>query len=159
MRSHNFLISRTNLIIDLLNIINPGLEAWVSTSVLAPDVFLPLRRALKLLNAVIKEFNSIKMPAGVKTMGQVRLASFLASSALIWLQLALNLHGVLQQHYARIAPQISDIRTEMLEQAGLLQGLILSHLLLKSLVKIALWTFARTEVPTSDYQLLKPWVT
>jgi hypothetical protein len=62
---------RPNLIPDLMDIINAGLETWHSVPIIEPHGFLALRRALKAMNQILKEFNSMKMLTGIKTMGQV----------------------------------------------------------------------------------------
>lgn len=64
--------SRPTLVNDLMAIITTNLQARYSSPTEDPRSTLTLRRTLKLLNSVIKEFASMKMLSGVKIMAQVR---------------------------------------------------------------------------------------
>lgn len=57
---------------DIMNTIGMGLETWDTSPSMQPNVFTLLRRSLKVLNLIIKEFTSMKMLTGVKLTGQVR---------------------------------------------------------------------------------------
>lgn len=64
---------RGNLVNDLIGIIDVHLQKRYVLMDQDPMVVLTLRRSVKLLNGIIKEFASIKMLNGVKTMANVRL--------------------------------------------------------------------------------------
>lgn len=57
---------------DIMSTIGMGLKAWDASPAMEPNAFLLLRRSLKGLNLIIKEFTSMKMLTGVKLTGQVR---------------------------------------------------------------------------------------
>jgi len=70
------LLSRPNLIPFIFETIDTGLKRRYAMSINDPVDTLKLRRSLQLLNGVIKEFSSVKMPSGMKVMAQVN-SSFL----------------------------------------------------------------------------------
>lgn len=55
-----------------MGVIDTDLQARYASTTEDPRNTLTLRRSLKLLNGILKEFASIKMLNGVKTMVQVR---------------------------------------------------------------------------------------
>ena len=61
---------RPNLVTDLMSLIDLKLRIRYSSTLDAQNT-LVLRRCLQLLNAILKEFASIKMPAGMKVMAEV----------------------------------------------------------------------------------------
>ncbi|EMD40680.1 hypothetical protein CERSUDRAFT_111258 [Gelatoporia subvermispora B] len=126
-----------DLISHLVNIINASIEAR-STNV-SPSQSLPLRRSLEILNAVLKEFASIKMPSGIKTMGR----------------LVGDLHMILQAHYSRIAAAFpSTLNPSTVSLPRTAEDLFMAHLVFKCVVKLAVWAWHRN----NDHQHLQPWV-
>lgn len=77
-------MSRPTLISDLVKLIDADLQKRYIQNIEDPRNTLRLRRSLKLLNGILKEFASIKLPNGVKAMAQVQqnLLSFIVSFAL-----------------------------------------------------------------------------
>jgi hypothetical protein len=57
---------------SIMSTIGMGLETWHTSPAMEPSTFLLLRRSLKALNLIVKEFISMKMLTGVKLTGQVR---------------------------------------------------------------------------------------
>lgn len=62
---------RPNLLDDLVHTIDSHWQARYTSGRQDSRDTLRLRRSLKLLNAILKEFASIKLPNGMKIMGQV----------------------------------------------------------------------------------------
>jgi hypothetical protein len=70
---HNHIFNfRGSLVNDVVGMIDMKLQARYTTMEQDPRNVLMLRRGLKLLNGILKEFASIKMLNGVKTMAKVR---------------------------------------------------------------------------------------
>jgi hypothetical protein len=65
-------MSRPTLISDLVKLIDADLQKRYIQNIEDPRNILRLRRSLKLLNGILKEFASIKLPNGVKAMAQVQ---------------------------------------------------------------------------------------
>jgi len=68
---YDFII-RGNLLSDLITSINLNLQKRYETKTDDPLDALVLRRSLKLLYGILKEFSNIKMPNGVKIMAKAR---------------------------------------------------------------------------------------
>jgi hypothetical protein len=65
---------RPELLPGLLNVISANAEArFIAPS---PDASLALRRALHVLNQILKEISAIKIPSGVQFMGTVSPTCF-----------------------------------------------------------------------------------
>lgn len=62
-----------------MSIINSGVESHCTGTTSVSS--LPLRRGLETLNAILKEFTSVKMPSGIKIMGQVGSLLFMIDDA------------------------------------------------------------------------------
>lgn len=67
---------RPNLLDNLIQTIDSHWQARYTSGKQDSRDTLRLRRSLKLLNAILKEFASIKLPNGMKTMGQVCTYTF-----------------------------------------------------------------------------------
>ena len=63
---------RPTLVTDLVKTIDLHLHKRFISMVEDPKDTLRLRRSLGILNGIIKEFASIKLPNGIKAMAQVR---------------------------------------------------------------------------------------
>lgn len=66
---------RPTLLNDLFDMINTQMAARYGAGISHPPSIIPLRRALDVLNQVIKEFTSMKMLGGVNTTASVCLMS------------------------------------------------------------------------------------
>ena len=64
------LVARPNLLNELTQVIDTNMQLHLAGNQ-DPAAFLLLRRGLKALNSIIKEFASIKLPGGIQTMAQV----------------------------------------------------------------------------------------
>jgi len=63
---------RPTLVDDLVQIIDSNLRERYTSGKEDLINYLKIRRSLKLLNGILKEFSAIKLPNGMKTMAQVR---------------------------------------------------------------------------------------
>ena len=63
--------ARPNLVSDLVESIDTNLQLRYASVNSDPRTILVLKRSLRLLNGILGEFASIKMPAGIRVMGQV----------------------------------------------------------------------------------------
>ncbi|KAJ3517980.1 hypothetical protein NLJ89_g157 [Agrocybe chaxingu] len=119
-----------NLIDDLVKIINENLQKRYVSSIEDPRDTLRLRRSLKLLNGILKEFSSIKLPNGMKAMaqmvGQLRL--------------------LLQGYYSQMSLAFSsgNITQENIASQSVYDNILLSHLVYKCLAKIAAWLWNKS---------------
>lgn len=68
-------VSRPTLFQDLLTSIDVHTKVFVAAEGSDMRASLILRRSLEVLNAVLKELATVKMPAGVKLYGQVCIYS------------------------------------------------------------------------------------
>ncbi|KAI0776057.1 ARM repeat-containing protein [Trametes elegans] len=127
------------LVPHLAGAINTSIEARYNGS--NPNATVLLRRSLELLNAILKEFAAYKMLTGVKTMGQ----------------LVRDLQLPLQAHYARFGPSLLSLTAASLGQVSTVEDLLLSHLIYKSLSRLAFWAYHRCKC-CHDYEDLAPWV-
>lgn len=62
---------RPSLFTQIMPVVESGLLSLATSTNAAVQSTLVLRRSLKVLNSVLKEFSNVKMPAGIKTMSQV----------------------------------------------------------------------------------------
>jgi hypothetical protein len=65
------LLFRSSLLTDLMSVIDNNIQLRCSSQVVDPRNTLMLRRSIKVLTEVLKEFLGYKMLAGVRTMGNV----------------------------------------------------------------------------------------
>ncbi|KAF7301791.1 Importin N-terminal domain-containing protein [Mycena indigotica] len=124
-----------NLVDDLLQGIQATFQKHFSDPVNenAQDTLL-LRRSLKLLSTICKEFSSVKMPSGLKTMAMIVSKS---QSILAGLYSSL-ISTYLKNPY----PGIISPRT--------CTDLLLGHLVFKSVSSIATWLFMRLTSAKSE---------
>ncbi|KAH9482382.1 Importin-11 [Psilocybe cubensis] len=114
-----------NLLDDLVNVIDGNLQKRYISLLEDPCDTLRLRRSLSLLNKILKEFASIKLPNGIKAMG------------LIVGQLRLLLYGYYSKMSATFAAQ--HISPQNISSQSLHDNILLSHLVYKCLIKMAVW--------------------
>ncbi|EPQ59406.1 ARM repeat-containing protein [Gloeophyllum trabeum ATCC 11539] len=120
------------LIPDLRRTIEENLRARYSTAVPDERSALVLVRSLRLVNEVLKEFGSIKMPGGMKTMAKI----------------VEDLHLDFYGYYAKLGPTItSTLSPETVNQPRVAEDLTISHLVFKCMVKMTTWVWHR---PTMD---------
>ncbi|TDL29402.1 ARM repeat-containing protein [Rickenella mellea] len=127
------------LIGHLVDSINVHLDAWLSQNS-KPSSTLILRRSFELLNGILKEFATIKMPAGIKVLGTIIDENYL----------------VLQQHYTRLtaALQTSLVPGSLgLERTA--ECMFLAHIAFKCLVKMVVWLF--NKLGSQNHSVLENW--
>ncbi|KAM6495766.1 Armadillo-type fold [Amanita muscaria] len=120
-----------NLVNNLMSLIDSNLQILYSSAEENPQIKLVLRRSLQLLNAILKEFASIKMPSGMKIMAE----------------LADQLHVVLYNYYSTIAGSfaVSSTNLTSMENTRVYNHFLLAHLVFKNLVKIAVWLWNKVD--------------
>lgn len=138
---------RPTLVDDLVQIIDSNLRERYTSGKEDLLNYLKIRRSLKLLNGVLKEFSAIKLPNGVKTMAQVRRWFYLVylltnheSS-----QIVARLRPLLYDYYARMSTTFSvgGITPENISSHRISEDILLSHLVFKCLVKIGIWLWSK----------------
>ncbi|KAI6047441.1 ARM repeat-containing protein [Pisolithus marmoratus] len=136
-----------SLLTDLLSIIESTLQSLCTSSSGSMLSTLPLRRALKVLNAVLKEISSMKMLTGIKTMGEITN----------------QLCGVFLTYYSelcrsQLSPILSPLHPAILSREHTLCVIVVAHLIYKCLIKLALWSWPRiTRRGKDDLQDLQAW--
>ena len=68
---------------ELLTISQKSLESFLSSGGNDMNAYLVSNRALGIINAILKELASIKMPSGIRVTGQVRTILAIGSIILI----------------------------------------------------------------------------
>ncbi|KAF8663451.1 hypothetical protein AX16_001021 [Volvariella volvacea WC 439] len=134
-----------NLLNDLMTVIDTTLQKRYQGGSDDSRDTLMLRRSLKLLNAIIKELASVKMPNGIKIMAQV----------------AEQLQTVLYQYYSNLASTLSPsaITMQTIGTQRVVMDILFSHLVYKCATKIAAWTWNRIDrVPKEEQQRNTLWV-
>ncbi|KZT19271.1 ARM repeat-containing protein [Neolentinus lepideus HHB14362 ss-1] len=102
---------------------------------------LILIRSLRLVNAVLKEFASIKMPGGVKVMAK----------------LVEDLHLDFYSYYARLGLTITSTLTpETVSQPRMTEDMTVAHLVFKCLVKMTTWLWQRPNM--DEAQKMQDWI-
>ncbi|KIL00584.1 hypothetical protein PAXRUDRAFT_821482 [Paxillus rubicundulus Ve08.2h10] len=128
------------LFTEIMPVVESGLVALVNSPNATMASTLSLRRGLKVLNSIFKEFASIKFLTGIKTM----------------LEVTDQLRAVLLGYYSQISPIILGIKD--LSQECTIASLIVAHLSYKCLVKMALWAWPRIIRDTQgELTNLKSW--
>ncbi|KAK7695434.1 hypothetical protein QCA50_000070 [Cerrena zonata] len=124
-----------NVLPDLVNIINNNITARYNGS---PSNFIALRRALELVNAILKEGMSQRMLTGVRTV----------------VQIVKQLHPLLQAHYITVANSLASITPETAFQPQATEEIFLAHLIYKCLAKNAAFMYRqRGQEPEFE-----PWI-
>ncbi|PFH52845.1 hypothetical protein AMATHDRAFT_1887 [Amanita thiersii Skay4041] len=120
-----------NLINDLMSVIDTTLQKYYSSIGENNQALLLLRRSLQLLNSILKEFGSIKMPTGVKVMAEI----------------VDQLHLILYSYYSKIAASVSpsNVNLQNLDSPYVYGNFLLAHLIFKCLVKIAVWLWQKVD--------------
>ncbi|KAF8974448.1 armadillo-type protein [Flammula alnicola] len=133
------------LISDLVKVIDTNLQKRYISMVEDPRDTLRLRRSLKLLNGILKEFASIKLPNGVKAMAQI----------------VEQLRLLLQGYYSTMSVTFSAscMSPENLASQTVHDNILLSHLVYKCLVKMAAWLWNKLgRLSAEEHQRNQAWV-
>ncbi|RDB22808.1 Importin-11 [Hypsizygus marmoreus] len=141
----DFPLNWENLVNDLLGVINTNLQKRYFAMSEDPRETLMLRRSLKLLNGVVKEFASIKMLNGVKTMAK----------------LVQDLHPVLSGYYSQMSTTISasTVTPQSISSSKIHDDILLTHLVYKCMVKMAIWLWNRIDkIPKDEQERNRTWI-
>ncbi|KAF8351332.1 armadillo-type protein [Amanita rubescens] len=134
-----------NVVTDLMTIIDSNLQSYYSSAEDTTHNSLVLRRCLQLLNAILKEFASIKMPSGMQIMAQ----------------LTEQLHVVLHNYYSSMSAIFSTLNTNLqnIESPKVYNNILLAHLVFKCLVKIAVWLWNKIDkLPRGEVEKNALWL-
>ncbi|KAK2466318.1 hypothetical protein APHAL10511_001960 [Amanita phalloides] len=154
---------RPNLVTDLMSVIDSNLKMRHSSAEDNAQNTLVLRRSLQLLNAVLKEFASIKMPSGMKIMAEVIIDDALMNGVfkIVYVQLAEQLHLILYNYYSSMSATFSSLdgNLQNIESTQVYNNILLAHLIFKSLVKIAVWLWNKIDkLPKSEVEKNAIWL-
>ncbi|KAI6134978.1 ARM repeat-containing protein [Pisolithus croceorrhizus] len=136
-----------SLLTDLISIVESTLQSLCASSSGSMLSTLALRRALKVLNAVLKEISSMKMLTGIKTMGEITN----------------QLCGLFLTYYSelcrsQLSPILSPLHPAILSREHTLCVIVVAHLIYKCLIKLALWSWPRiVRHGKDDLQDLQAW--
>ncbi|KAF8450539.1 ARM repeat-containing protein [Boletus edulis BED1] len=126
---------------QLMPVVQEGLLSLTSSPNATIQSTLSLRRSLKVLNSVIKEFSNMKMLTGIKIMSQVTD----------------QLRNIILEYYSRLSPTILSIGG-LLEQERIAASITVAHLVYKCLMRMALWSWPRiTRDVKGELTELKEW--
>ncbi|KIJ20291.1 hypothetical protein PAXINDRAFT_166384 [Paxillus involutus ATCC 200175] len=128
------------LFTEIMPVVENGLVSLVNSPNATMASTLSLRRGLKVLNTIFKEFSNIKILTGIKTM----------------LEVTDKLRAILLEYYSQVSPIILGIKD--LSRECTVASLIVAHLTYKCLVKMALWAWPRIVRDTQgEFTDLKAW--
>ncbi|KDR83604.1 hypothetical protein GALMADRAFT_219426 [Galerina marginata CBS 339.88] len=134
-----------DLINDLVKIIDTNLQRRYILLLEDPRDTLRLRRSLALLNGVLKEFASIKLPNGMKAMAQI----------------VEQLRLVLSNYYSKTSTTFSanTLSPQNIGSQIIYDNILLSHLVYKCLAKMAAWLWNKLgRLSGEDLQRNQSWV-
>ncbi|TCD64327.1 hypothetical protein EIP91_004237 [Steccherinum ochraceum] len=120
----DFPVTWPAVIPHLVNIIDVNLAARYTGG---NSEFLPLRRSLELLHAITKEFSTIKMAGGMRSMAQIVEAT----------------HLKLQDYYSAINASLAGLSPSSVADSRVAEDLLLAHLSFKCLTKCATWSYQK----------------
>ncbi|KAG6833896.1 hypothetical protein H0H87_007907 [Tephrocybe sp. NHM501043] len=130
-----------NLINDIIATINTHLStraAAADADSQAKKDTLILRKCFKLLNVIVKEFASIKMLNGIKTMA--KLVEYLYPAIFqMYSEVAANVSPSTVSPHTILLPRVHD-------------DILLSHLAYKCLVKMTIWLWNRLDKVSAEEQ-------
>ncbi|THH11497.1 hypothetical protein EW145_g638 [Phellinidium pouzarii] len=130
-----------NLMTDLMSSTDNAIKFFVNSAGNDLKATLILRRCLEILNTIFKEFSSVRMPSGIKVMGQLVVA----------------LHQVFEGYYAILTTIFSPMMdTSSVSTRPTADAIFLAHLTYKCLCKLAVWTWNRTGL--NSFRELQPWI-
>ncbi|KIJ70097.1 hypothetical protein HYDPIDRAFT_178457 [Hydnomerulius pinastri MD-312] len=114
------------LFTQIIPVVENGLVSLANSPNANLQSTLSLRRSLKVVNSILKEFSSMKMMTGVKTMAEITD----------------QLRGVLLGYYSQLSPMVLNIK-DVLNEERTVALLTAAHLTYKCLIKMALWSWPR----------------
>ncbi|TFK43406.1 armadillo-type protein [Crucibulum laeve] len=119
------------LINDLLGVVDSNLNKRYSSPQEDPRDTLMLRRGLKLLNGILKEFSGMKMLSGVKVMANI----------------VEQLRVLLSNYYSKMTPSFSPdiINVQNIGSPRIYDEILLTHLVYKTLTKMGIWLWNRID--------------
>lgn len=140
-------------------VVESGLLALASSPNVTMQSTLSLRRSLKVLGSVIKEFSSTKMLTGIKTMFQVCWPPpTIALLVHLHRQITDQLRNIILAYYSQLSPTILSING-LLGQERTVALITVAHLVYKCLVNMASWSWPRIiRDEKNDLAELKEWV-
>lgn len=132
---HDFPTNWPNLVTDLMAVIDSNLQKRYVQHSSDPRDALMLRRSLQLINAILKEFASIKMLNGVKVMAA----------------LVEQMRQIFYGYYSTIASNFSSSAlANAPDPRKLYEDIFLGHLVFKPIVKMASWLWHRIDRQTKE---------
>lgn len=138
-------IVRANLLNDLLAVINSNLHNRYTATKDDPLCTLRLKRSLKLLQRILKELATVKMPAGVRTMAKI----------------VDDLYNLMFGYYSTLASRISaeNLCSPDLSPGYVYDEVLLAQLVYKSVSKMATWSWNRIDkAPNVEQEKYRVWV-
>ncbi|KAH7916807.1 ARM repeat-containing protein [Hygrophoropsis aurantiaca] len=131
-----------SLLTDIMQLIEVHIQQLGNGGAEDARASLVLRRSLKVLNSILKEFAGIKMLAGMGTM----------------LNIVKELHNVIFTYYAQLSTIITSISPSDLHNQRTLDNLTVAHLVFKNLVTMGTWLWGRmTKDEKGEAGKLYPW--
>ncbi|KDQ20506.1 hypothetical protein BOTBODRAFT_309717 [Botryobasidium botryosum FD-172 SS1] len=123
------------LISDLMSVIQSSTEARFASPASDPRIPLTLKRALKVLDQVLKELSSVKVLVGAQNMTQVTK----------------QLHGFLINVYGRFSAQFQgSVQPATINSPENADDIEIAHLAFKCLSKIMIWLWGRSNGRSDD---------
>ncbi|KAF7790859.1 hypothetical protein EIP86_001817 [Pleurotus ostreatoroseus] len=130
------------LLEDLFKLIHAQMTARYGADISHPPSVIPLRRALEVLNQILKEFTSMKMLGGVNTTCSI----------------VEQYHMPLQQYYATASASLLTLGPAALSSPQHAENILVAHLIFKCLVKVTVWLWPRIIKNNNDFGKLSPWL-
>jgi hypothetical protein len=141
-------------------LIDTNLQSRYSSPNSDQNTTLVLKRSLRILNEIIKEFASIKLPRGVQTMGSVSYVAINETNKLTIYQIVDNLYLVVYGYYSTISSAFtSALNASSVSSPRVAEDLLLGHLIFKILVKMAAWLWNKTpKMGKDEVDRTRAWV-
>ncbi|KAF8341568.1 ran binding protein 11 [Cantharellus anzutake] len=125
------------LLPGLISVIQGGVKSRFSTHAPNPTISLSIKRTVAVLNQVLKELASLKIPGGVQFMGQV----------------VTEIHPLLKSIYGQYATQLSTaISPTSINEPQVAADVEVAHYTYKCLSKVILWAWNRSGAKDVDKQ-------
>lgn len=142
---------------DLFVAIDQGFSACYGPTSVEGHPFLRLKRSLQLLNAILKELASVKIPSGLKVFGTVDETHSTRATPLTSEQIIGQGHVVLFNYYSNMAPILTaSLVPENIGLPRTSEGITIAHVTYKCLTKLAVHVWHR--LPRGDCIEHRPWV-
>lgn len=149
-----------------MSVIDNNLSLRYSSQTNDPRVLLTLRRSLKIMNAILKQFAGMKMPGATKIMANVSPETFCSSphralNSCHDIQIVNYLHGTLLNYYTTISARVSSsLNPDALSLPSTAEDLLIAHRVFKCIVTIVTWGYQKSDKILGDLDLvgIRPWV-